>query len=337
MTSRNSNWRIKGNLPFRLSPAGQDYLWGGCRLKEDFSKEIDLTPLAETWECSTHPDGLSIVVSGEYEGRTLRDVLAEHPEYIGKKHAEKGKLPILIKFIDAKRDLSVQVHPDDEYAGKYEGGSLGKSEMWYVLDAQKGTEIIYGFNRNMDRKTLHDSLKAGTVEKYLQRVPIQKDDVFFIPAGQVHAIGEGALIAEIQENSNLTYRMFDYNRIDKNGIFRPLHIDKAVDVANLAGGTEPKQPLRVLKFKRGYAMELLCRCKYFQTERMLLNTERWREGAIFQTGEDSFRVLLCTEGVGTLTGETESLQFIKGDCIFVPAGSVPLRMHGKARLLAVEC
>lgn len=322
-------------MPFRLWPAGKDYLWGGCRLKEDFSKDIDLFPLAETWECSTHPDGLSTVASGADAGRTLKEVLAEHPEYMGKNYEGKSELPILIKFIDAKTDLSVQVHPDDRYASEHENGSLGKTEMWYVLDAQKDAELVYGFNRDMDQQVLRRSLEAGTVEKYLQKVPIQKDDVFYIPAGQVHAIGAGALIAEIQENSNLTYRMFDYNRRDRNGKLRPLHIDKAVEVADLRGSMEPKQPLRVLRFKRGYATELLCRCQYFQTERMLLNTERWREGAAFQTGSDSFRVLLCTEGVGTLAGEGVNLQFIKGDCIFVPADSEPLRLHGKGQLLVV--
>lgn len=335
MTSINSSWKTSKVLPFRLWPAGKDYLWGGCRLKEDFSKDIDLFPLAETWECSTHPDGLSTVASGADAGRTLKEVLAEHPEYMGKNYEGKSELPILIKFIDAKTDLSVQVHPDDRYASEHENGSLGKTEMWYVLDAQKDAELVYGFNRDMDQQVLRRSLEAGTVEKYLQKVPIQKDDVFYIPAGQVHAIGAGALIAEIQENSNLTYRMFDYNRRDRNGKLRPLHIDKAVEVADLKGSMEPKQPLRVLRFKRGYATELLCRCQYFQTERMLLNTERWREGAAFQTGSDSFRVLLCTEGVGTLAGEGVNLQFIKGDCIFVPADSEPLRLHGKGQLLVV--
>lgn len=341
MTNRNSNWkaeRLEGSgAPFLLRPVGKDYLWGGNRLNEDFSKEIELSPLAETWECSVHSDGLSVVASGEHRGRTLKDVLAEHPEYLGENHADKGELPILIKFIDAKSDLSVQVHPDDEYAREHENGSLGKSEMWYVLDAQKGAEIVYGFRRDMDKETLLKSLRAGTVERYLQRVPIQKDDMFYIPAGQVHAIGSGALIAEIQESSNLTYRLYDYNRLDKDGKPRALHIDKAIEVANLRGGEEPRQPMRVLKFRRGYATELLCRCKYFQTERMLLNTERWRDGAAFQTGTNSFKVLLCTEGVGTLAGETERIQFIKGDCIFVPAVSEPLRLHGKAQLLMMEC
>lgn len=342
MTNRNSNWKTdcaaKGGYPFLLKPAGKDYLWGGTRLNDDFSKNIDMKPLAETWECSTHPDGLSLVASGAYEGWTLKDVLIQNPAYMGEKYAgKKGEIPILIKFIDAKADLSVQVHPDDEYACKNENGSLGKSEMWYVLDAQKGAELVYGFRRNMDKRTLLESLRVGSLERYLQRVPIQKDDVFYIPAGQVHAIGAGALIAEIQENSNLTYRLYDYNRLDRDGKPRPLHIDKALEVADLKGGAEPRQPMRVLKFRRGYATELLCRCKYFQTERMLLNTERWREGAAFGSREDSFQVLLCTEGVGTLAGEAESLQFIKGDCIFVPANSAPVKLHGKAQLLVIGC
>lgn len=342
MTNRNSNWKpegaAEGTRPFLLKPAGKDYLWGGSRLKDDFSKDIDMSPLAETWECSTHPDGLSLVASGEYGGRTLKDVLAENPAYLGQKHMGKsGGIPVLIKLIDARSDLSVQVHPDDEYAREHEGGALGKSEMWYVLDAQKGTELVYGFRRSMDRDTLLESLKAGTVERYLQKVPIRKDDMFYIPAGQVHAIGAGALIAEIQESSNLTYRLFDYNRLDKDGKPRPLHVEKAVAVADLRGMPAPRQPMRMLRFRKGYATELLCRCKYFQVDRMLLNTERWREGAAFQTAQDSFQVLLCTEGVGTLAGGTESLQFIKGDCIFVPAGSVPLKLYGIAQLLAVGC
>lgn len=341
MISRNSNWETDSpgehNAPFRLIPAGKDYLWGGRRLKDDFSKEIEMSPLAETWECSTHPDGLSVVASGEFEGWTLRDVLKKYPEYMGENCAERGELPILIKFIDAKMDLSVQVHPDDEYAREHENGALGKTEMWYVLDAQKDAELVYGFHHDMEKGQLYESLRAGTIEKYLQRVPIQRDDVFYIPAGKVHAIGAGALIAEIQESSNLTYRMYDYNRLDKDGRPRPLHIDKAVEVADLKGGTEPRQPLRVLKFRRGYATELLGRCKYFQTERMLLNTERWRQGAAFWTEGDSFKVLLCTEGVGTLAWKRGSLQFIRGDCIFVPAASECLWLYGKARLLTVKC
>jgi len=335
MTNRNLSLK---NKPFLLKPAGKDYLWGGRRLKDDFSKELDVTPLAETWECSTHPDGPSIVSGGAYDGRTLSEVLREHPEYLGTHPKTDGELPILIKFIDACQDLSVQVHPDDIYAKEHESGSLGKSELWYVLDARKGSRLVYGFNRDMDKEVLRNSLLNGTVEKYLQKVSIKKDDLFYIEAGTVHALGAGALVAEIQENSNVTYRMYDYNRVDKQGNKRPLHVDKALEVVDLKGSAEPRQPMRVMKYKKGSSSELLCRCKYFQVERQLINTERCRQMADFQTGSNSFQVLLCTEGCGVLFDEEGSfINFFRGDCIFVPADSVKLKIHGKAQLLKVSC
>ena len=320
----------------KLFPAFKDYLWGGTRLKDDFSKDLPMNPLAETWECSTHPDGPSIIASGKYKGQFLADVIKKHPEYLGTHPKGKAGLPILVKLIDARKDLSVQVHPNDEYAMKYENGSLGKTEMWYVVDAAKDASLIYGFHHDMDRAVLKKSLEEGSVQKYLQKIRIHKDDVFFIEAGTVHAIGKGALIAEIQESSNLTYRLFDYNRVDREGRRRELHIRKALDVINLKGSQEPRQPMRVLRYRKGTASELLCRCKYFQTERMLVNTECYREMADYQTGENSFQVLLCIGGCGTLTGR-ESIHFIKGDCIFIPANSIPLKIHGKAEFLKIEC
>lgn len=335
MTNRNSDWKTR---PFLLKPAGKNYLWGGNRLNDDFSKEIHMEPLAETWECSTHPDGPSIVASGEYKGMSLADVLKQHPQYLGTHPRTEGELPILIKFIDAKQDLSVQVHPDDEYAMKYENGSLGKTEMWYVIDAEKDAGLVYGFRHDMTKEDLRKSLKQGTVEKYLQKVKVKKDDIFYIEAGRVHAIGAGTLIAEIQESSNLTYRLYDYNRVDKNGNLRELHIDKALDVVDLKGSAEPRQPMRVLKYKKGCASELLCRCKYFQVERQLINTERCREMADFRTNQNSFHVLLCLSGCGVLFAEKcESINFFRGDCIFVPADSVPMKLHGRAQLLNVSC
>lgn len=331
-------YRMESNIqPFLLKPAGKDYIWGGSRLKDEFCKEINLTPLAETWECSTHPDGTSIVGSGVFSGKLLSDVLKEYPEYLGTHPQTVGELPILIKFIDAKQDLSVQVHPDDEYAKQHEKMSLGKTEMWYVVDCLKDTRLIYGFYRDIDKKTLRSALEDGTVEKYLQKVKIKKDDVFYIEAGTVHAIGQGALIAEIQENSNLTYRLYDYDRKDKTGHRRELHIDKAIDVANLQGSASPRQPMRILKYRKGCALEFLCRCKYFQVERMLINTEQCREMVQFQTDSNSFQVLLCLEGCGSLFGKSTLINFFKGDCIFVPANSCSLKLHGRAQLLKVSC
>lgn len=326
------------NKPFLLKPSGKDYLWGGSRLNDDFSKEIDISPLAETWECSIHPDGPCWAASGIHAGKTLSEVLKEHPEYLGTHPRTYGELPVLIKLIDAKKDLSVQVHPDDEYARINENGSLGKSEMWYVVDARKDAHLVYGFSHDVEKKALEKSIEKGELEKYLQKVPIHKDDVFYIEAGTVHAIGAGALIAEVQESSNLTYRLYDYNRTDKNGNKRELHVKKALDVANLKGSDSPRQPMRVLKYKKGCASELLCRCKYFQTERVIIDTQRCREMVDFKTENNSFQVLLCVDGCGMLFMEDgESLAFFKGDCIFAPADSVNVKIHGKAQLLKISC
>ncbi len=327
---------MSGNSPFLLRPAAKSYLWGGSRLNDDFGKDIALSPLAETWECSTHPDGTSVLAE---TGENLRDVLSAHPEYLGTHPLAttggRPELPILVKLIDARDDLSVQVHPDDAYALAHED-SLGKTEMWYVLAARAGAGLVYGFNRDMSPALVRRALGEGRITQYLNRVPVHKDDVFYIEAGIVHAIGAGTLIAEVQESSNLTYRLYDYDRKDKNGRTRPLHVDKALAVAQLHSSAAPRQPMRLLRFHRGRASELLTRCKYFQVERMLLNTEG-RVLADFRTGSNSFHVLLCTDGCGVLFGEGFMLNFFKGDCIFVPADSIPLKLHGKAQLLNISC
>ena len=326
-------------IPLLLTPAAKDYLWGGSRLNDDFNKGIDLSPLAETWECSTHPEGQSHV-----NGKLLGELLAAHPEFLGS-HAlvtTKGKpeLPILIKLIDAKENLSVQVHPDDEYAARVEG-QWGKTEMWYVLAAKPGAELVYGFNRDMNKDDVKTAVENGTIGCFLNHVPVHKNDLFFIESGTVHAIGAGCLIAEIQQSSNLTYRLYDYDRVGKDGKKRELHIDKALDVAKMESSAAPRQPMRVLKYKNGYASELLTCCKYFQVERLLLNTEG-RKLAGFQTGKNSFHALLCVDGCGNISGEdldgeNFNLNFFKGDCVFIPAESIPLKMHGKAQLLNVSC
>lgn len=373
------------NRPFLLSPAAKDYIWGGTRLREEYNKHIDVTPLAETWECSTHPDGPSRVASGAFAGEKLVDVLRAHPEFIGThpKTDGEGALPVLIKFIDAARDLSVQVHPSDEYARTHEHGQLGKTEMWYVLEAAPGASLVYGFRQDLTRAMLAASLEDDTVEKYLQKVEIHRGDVFLIEAGTVHAIGAGAMIVEIQESSNLTYRMYDYHRLGKDGKPRELHIAKALDVVDLRQKPLPEQLQRACEEHDGYSVELLEQCKYFRTERLRLDTLRdekqpasassdaaarkmpvdaaetnvdnasaempqeasaqWMkrasavESVAFSTGSDSFEVLLCVDGSGTLRGEDVELSFRKGDCIFVPADSIGLKISGQSELLKVTC
>lgn len=321
--------------PFLLRPSGKDYLWGGNKLNEEFSKNMDESPLAETWECSTHPDGPSFVATGEHEGKTLSDVLKSHPEYLGEHASAMGEFPILIKLIDAKQDLSVQVHPSDDYAREHENGQLGKTEMWYVLDAAQDARLVYGLTHDCTRKTIQSAVRNGTVGKYLQKVPVKKDDLFFIEAGTIHAIGAGTLIAEIQENSNLTYRLYDYDRADKHGKKRELHVEKALDVAKLTSSAQPRQPLRVLRYRQGVASELLCRCRYFEVHRMLVNTER-RQQVHYRADEVTFRVLLCVNGCGTIGFADEVLNIYRGDCMFVPADSEVLSIHGQLQFLDVR-
>lgn len=323
------------NQPFLLKPSAKDYLWGGNRLNDEFTKEISLSPLAETWECSTHPDGPSYAVSGEFTGKTLAEILKEHPQFLGTHPQSQGDLPILIKFIDAKQDLSVQVHPDDDYARKWENGQQGKMEMWYVLDAGRDASLIYGLSRSMEKPALRRAIENGTLQKHLQKVAVQKDEVFFIDSGTIHAIGAGTLIAEVQQNSNLTYRLYDYDRTDKHGNKREIHVDKALAVANLKSSAEPRQPLRVLKYRQGVASELLCRCQYFEVYRMIVNTER-RQKVVYRADEMSFRVLLCIKGCGIIWFGQEYLTVYKGDCIFVPANSVEMQIHGQMQFLEVR-
>ena len=335
MTNKDSDLK---NEPFLLKPAGIEKLWGGSRLNDDFSKKIDIENLAESWECSTHPDGQSTVASGIFKGYTLAEVILKHPEILGKKLEKLKDLPILVKLIDAQQNLSVQVHPDDDQAKRLENAKNGKMEFWYVLDAYKDSKLVYGLNHNLTKNQLINSIHEQNIEKYLQTIPVKKNDIFFINPGTIHAIGAGVLIAEIQQNSNITYRLFDYNRVDKNGNQRELHLDKALKVANLKQSTIPKQPMRVLKYSKGCASEFLCRCQYFQVERLLINTERTR--ILYETAstDQSFEIFICINGCGIIYFEPNHVIMIfKGDTVFVPANSVSFKIHGKAEFLKISC
>lgn len=317
----------------KLIPTGKDYLWGGTRLREEYGKKIDLTPLAETWECSVHPDGPSYVANGTYKGKTLAEVLKEHPEYLGTK-VENGELPVLVKFIDAKKDLSVQVHPSDEYAREHEGDN-GKTEMWYVIDADEGASLIYGFQHEVTEKILRKAVETGTLGKHLQKVPVHKGDTYFVPAGTVHGIGKGILVAEIQESSNVTYRVYNYDRVDKNGKKRELHFDKAVQVMNMSAAPDVRQKPRMVKYYSGCSREILCRCKYFETERIQVT-----KGFAFSVMDASFQVLMCLDGYGevqTMDAEQKPMRFSKGETLFLPAGLGRCLVVGDAELIKVRC
>lgn len=317
-----------------LRPSGKDYIWGGTRLKREFGKaELPQDPLAETWECSTHPDGPSWVASGPERGLTLGEWVAAHPEYLGSSPSVSGGIPVLVKFIDARENLSVQVHPDDAYAAREENGQAGKTEMWYVVDAEPGAKLVFGLNRGTSREELRASIGRGTLEQYLNYVPVHRDDIFFIPSGTIHAIGRGALIAEIQQNSNLTYRLYDYGRLGKDGRPRQLHVEKALAVADLSGSQDVRQQLRLLRYRPGFAQESLSRCRYFAVDRCLLNAD----GIDLPALPESFRVLLCLDGAAEIREAGERLPFKKGDTLFIPATASELTLSGRAEFLLVRC
>jgi mannose-6-phosphate isomerase len=315
-----------------LKPVGKDNLWGGNRLKAEYYKNIPVTPLAESWECSAHPDGPSTVVNGTFAGRTLDKVLEQHPEYLGTKVDKRYGLPILVKFIDAEKHLSIQVHPEDDFARKTEN-DFGKTEMWYVLDATEDAFLVHGFAHDVNESMLRKSVADGDLDKHLNKVKVHKGDVFFTPAGTIHGIGAGCLIAEIQESSNVTYRVYDYNRTDKNGQKRELHFDKAVQIVNMKAAEPYKQKARLVHYYPGCSRELLCRCKYFETVRINVT-----KGVAFTVRDSSFQALLCINGDGGLeTGEYQKpLRFKKGDCIFIPAGLGRCFVIGECELLKVR-
>lgn len=315
----------------KLQLCGKDYLWGGTQLRDEYGKKMDLTPLAETWECSVHPDGPSVIANGEYRGQTLSTVLKQHPDYLGTK-VKNGELPVLVKFIDAKQDLSVQVQPDDEYAREHEGDN-GKTEMWYVIDAEEGSSLIYGFKHRMTEEILRKAVESGMLDKHLQKVEVHKGDTYFVPAGTVHGIGAGILIAEIQESSNVTYRVYDYDRVDKNGKKRELHFDKAVQVMNMDVAPDAKQNPRLVKHYPGCSRELLCRCKYFEAERIQVT-----KGFSFSVREESFQVLMCLDGYGQVEADGDKpVRFSKGETIFLPAGIGRCLIIGDTAVLKIRC
>ena len=317
--------------PMLLRPAEKDYLWGGTRLKTEYGKQTELVPLAETWECSTHPDGPSVVASGAFAGQTLSRVLREHPELLGTKVRTEGQVPILVKLIDAAQDLSLQVHPDDAYARAREGQN-GKTEFWYVLDAKPGASLVCGFAHAVTKWQLQEAVRTGQLGKHLQRVPVHRGDVFYIPAGTIHALGAGIMVAEIQESSNVTYRVYDYDRVDKLGRRRELHFDKAAEVLDMRPSADIRQRPRLVRYFPGCSREELCRCEYFEVERIQVSAS-----CILPGMDASFYVLLCVEGGGSMETREGAVRFKKGDCVFLPASQGETQIKGATTVLTVHC
>ncbi len=289
--------------PALLKPVIKDYIWGGKRLVNEFGFETDKDIAAEGWMLSAHKDGTNTVVNGEYAGKRFDEVL--------KIWGYNDKFPILIKLIDAKDKLSVQVHPSNEYALEKEG-EFGKTEMWYVVDCEKGAQLAYGFNREISKVEFEQRIRDNTLDEVINYVPVKKGDVFFIAAGTLHAIGEGILIAEVQQNSNTTYRVSDYGRLGVDGKPRELHIEKAIDVTMTAPPQLPYGKVGTeLEYVYGKERELAS-CEYFKTVKLDLNGIKNIDNI---SGGTSLLILN-----GEVLVEYQTGEFIarKGDSIFVP-------------------
>ena len=305
----------------KLKPACKDYLWGGHRLKDEYNVEYDGDVLAEAWELSCHPDGPSMIVNGPYAGKSLQEYIdLEGMEVLGTHCRRFRDFPILTKFIDAKDNLSIQVHPGNGFALQNEG-QYGKTEMWYVLDAEEGAFLYYGFKEEISREEFARRIEENTLLEVLNAVPVKKGDVLFIESGTLHAIGKGILIAEIQQNSNVTYRVYDYGRVGKDGKKRDLHIEKALAVTN-----------RVPIMRSGSQYPHIADCDYFTVDKLNLDgrlTYRM-QGTVSET---SFLSILILDGEGKISCKGESVSYRRGDSLFLAAGSGDWQIEGKCDAL----
>ena len=301
----------------RMEPAFKDNLWGGTRLRDVYGKKCDYDIVAESWELSTHKAGQSIVATGKNKGLMLGEYINRFGRGIlGWKCDPYERFPLLIKFIDSRESLSIQVHPGDDYALQKED-EYGKNELWYVVDCEPESYLYCGFSRDTDEAEVRRRIEDGTLTEILNKIPVKKGDSYFIENGTVHAIGPGVLICEIQQSSNVTYRLYDYQRRDKYGELRELHIDKAMEVTNFH-----EKDMEAAK-----TME----CKYFSIEKSVFDGE-----VSFNLDDSSFRAFVVLEGGGQVFCGEESLAYRPADCFFVPAGKKTVVFHGCGTVLKVQ-
>lgn len=312
----------------KLNPIFKDYIWGGNRLKDDYGFETGFDKTAEGWMLACHKDGMNTIVGGEYDGKELKDVIDEKGlvAVLGKNAEKYPYFPILIKLIDAYDNLSIQVHPDDKYAREIEN-EFGKTEMWYVLDATDDATLIYGFKNEITSKEFQQAINDNTLMDKLNVVNVKKGDTFFIEAGTVHAIGKGAMIAEIQQNSNCTYRVYDYGRVGKDGKPRELHIQKAVDVSNTVPPTHDTKPMGEERAFDGYTEQLITTCELFNVTRYDI-----KNSVKLSTDENSFLHILVING----SADVDGIDAKKGASLLVPANHKEFEINGNAEILVTR-
>ena len=317
--------------PLKFKTIFKDKIWGGNKINTVLKKDYgDLPNCGETWEVSGVKGNISEVAEGPLEGRLLTDLISSYKgELLGERVYEKfgNEFPLLIKFIDAKEDLSIQVHPNDELA-KERHNSFGKTEMWYVMQADEGSSLISGFNCELDKDKYLEYFESGRLEKILNREQVENDDVFFLPAGRVHTIGKGLLIAEIQQTSDITYRIYDFDRVDDQGNHRELHVEEALDAIDYKKYDEYKLSYD----KTAPGVTPLVISQYFDTKKLNLESAEIRD----LSQNDSFYIYIVLEGEGSISYDHgKTVAFQKGDSVLVPAciNEISISSQGKSKIL----
>ena len=318
------------NYPIKFHPILKDKIWGGNKLKSQLGKKSDLKNIGESWELSDVDGNVSTVSNGSLKGKILRELLEMFTaDLVGKNNFKNfgTNFPLLIKFIDAHQDLSVQVHPDNELSKKRHN-SLGKTEMWYIMQANEGSRLILGFNKTITPKEYVSLLEEKKIMSVLNNVNVKKGDAFFIETGTVHAIGAGIVLAEIQQTSDITYRIYDFDRVDDQGNERELHTDLAIDALNFNDKIDTKRSYST----KTNSLNGIVNCEYFKTN--FIAIEGGKEIDYSQT--DSFVIFMCVEGNAqiTISENTEAITF--GETILIPASANKVEIIGEnCKLLEV--
>ncbi|MGX1982240.1 mannose-6-phosphate isomerase type 1 [Thermolongibacillus altinsuensis] len=308
--------------PIFLRPVFQERIWGGTKLRDLYGYDIPSEQTGECWAISAHPNGQSVVRSGKFEGMTLGQLWDEHRELFG--HYDSDRFPLLTKILDANDDLSVQVHPDDEYARTYENGELGKTECWYVIDCEEGAEIILGHNART-KEELVEMIEKGQWDKLLRRVKVKPGDFFYVPSGTIHALCSGLLILETQQSSDTTYRVYDYDRRDKNGNLRELHLDKAIDVTTVPHVQTQVEPTVVKT--AGATITTFVESEYF-------TVYKWDVHEHLELEQDQpFMLVSVIDGEGTIITEEGEWKIRKGDHLILPYQLGTFQVKGTAQMI----
>jgi len=313
--------------PFSFKPVYIEKIWGGNKLKETFSRDIDSNNIGESWEVSVHPNGKSKIANGKLKGKDFLNLVKNNPKKIvGEKY--NNDFPLLVKFLDVSKKLSVQVHPDDHYT-KNLAGESGKTEIWYILAAKDDAEIVYGLKNNTTREEIKESIKKGSLETHLNSVSVNKGDVIYIPSGTIHCIKGGVLLAEIQQSSDSTYRVYDWNRTNSDGESRELHIDKALDVINYEQSLDNIKLAPLIYDDEDYKRYFYAASPYFSLEKIDL-TGSYKFNPV---EKNRFNIIIVLDGEGELSYKGHSYDLFSGKTYFLPISLDEVQVKGDLEFL----